>query len=349
MIISRLANHFIEHSPKFGDDLKELVVDSKHIEVVSKSISNIQNLTIENFRNWEGQSDLEIPAAINLFNQSPSKLPKAIAKYIYRKAFRRQEDRSIALSLRDDIAVIESIGGSNLLRENPVDLTPGKTSFSKIKGYKVNPRWLRYIYLTQRMRNERLLNPDTIWVDIGSYYGGLQGLVRKYEPNLRMVMVDFHHQLCRSYVYLSLLYPNAKHILPDEINHSYNLENLPKGSILYCPALEFERICNSKADLVTNFFSFGEMRPETFQSYYSSKLITNAVNLYLVNRFVSSPFFEKTYDTDLSILDYMTRESRVEYFDVFPIHHFMAFERELFGVNGLRNTSSAYFEMLFKL
>jgi len=107
-------------------------------------------------------------------------------------------------------------------------------------------------------------------------------------------------------------------------------------------------VCNSKANLTTNFFSFGEMRQETFKSYYSSKLISNSDNLYLVNRFVSSPFFEKTYDTNLNVLNYMTHEGRVDYFDVFPIHHYMAFERELFGVFGLRNTSSSYFEVLFK-
>ena len=42
-------------------------------------------------------------------------------------------------------------------------------------------------------------------------------------------------------------------------------------------------------------------------------------NTYLVNRFVSAPFFEKTFDSDLSILDYLKSEKSPDYFDIFPI------------------------------
>ena len=67
---------------------------------------------------------------------------------------------------------------------------------------------------------------------------------------------------------------------------------------------------------------------------------------YIVNRFVSSPFFEKTYDSDLNILDYKDEFRNIKYFDVFPIHHYNLIYRKLYGRKYFRNISSSYFEMV---
>ena len=40
-------------------------------------------------------------------------------------------------------------------------------------------------------------------------------------------------------------------------------------------------------------------------SKFGSEYYRDSDYLYLINRFVSSPFFEKTYDSDLNILDYL--------------------------------------------
>ena len=346
MPISRLVENFLKHSPNFYSDVISQEIDNKHRAVIEGATKNFKNISIDNFRNWEGQSDLEVPASIASIGLDLGALPRNLLKYSYRKIFKRHEDLSIGLSLKDDISIIKMIGGIDLLRENPVNLTPGKTVSIDVDGYKVNPRWLRYLYLTKKILHEKLISKNGIWVDIGSYYGGLQGLVRKYQPENKMVLVDFHHQLCRSYIYLSLMYPEALHILPDQICDNFDLESLPSGAILYLPARDFGRVNASSIDLATNFFSFGEMRSDTFKSYYRSLLLRSANYVYLVNRFVSSPFFEKTYDTNLSVLDYFDGELKIKYFDVFPIHHYMSVERKLFGVKGLRNTSSSYFETI---
>jgi hypothetical protein len=201
----------------------------------------------------------------------------------------------------------------------------------------------------KRILIEDLVKKDSIWVDIGSFYGGLQGLVKKYVPDSKIVLVDFHHQLCRSYIYLKTLFPDAVHIFPNDVKKYKNLKNLPSGSIMYVPVTYYHLIANGKVDLVSNFFSLGEMRRLFFKKYINSQLFKKASSKFLVNRFVSSPFFEKTYDTDITILDYVDANSKVTYFDVFPLHHYAIYNREVLGTKAFRNVSSSYFELIIKV
>jgi hypothetical protein len=137
--------------------------------------------------------------------------------------------------------------------------------------------------------------------------------------------------------------------MPDQIDKFETFDSLPEGSITYVPARKFSQISNNEADLVTNFFSFGEMTHKVFESYFKSDLISKSKRLFLVNRFVSAPFFEGTYGTNLNILNYINNERNIDYFDVFPMHHYMLHERYLFNRFGFRNASSSYFEYFSSL
>ena len=259
------------------------------------------------------------------------------------------DEKSLHSTLLDDMEVIKMIGGEALLKDNPVHLTPGiKKSFS-INGITVNIRWLRYVYLLKRILDLKVLTDDGVWVDVGSFYGGLQGLVRKYNPKTRIVMVDFYHQLCRSFIYLSKMYPDAVHILPIQVSEYPNFTSMPEGSFIYVPVSDYEKLPEQSVDLFSNFFSFGEIKRDFFNIYLNSRLFRNSKNTYLVNRFVSAPFFEKTFDSDLSILDYLKPGKSPDYFDIFPIHNYMLIKRGLFGRNAYRNKSSSYFEMVTSL
>jgi hypothetical protein len=145
------------------------------------------------------------------------------------------------------------------------------------------------------------------------------------------------------------MYPNAIHILPSQVSEYPYFTSMPEGSFIYVPASDYERLPEQSVDLFSNFFSFGEMKREFFNIYMNSKLFHDSKNTYLVNRFVSAPFFEKTYDSDLSILDYLKSGKILEYFDIFPMHNYMLVKRDLFGRNASRNTSSSYFEMITSL
>jgi len=174
----------------------------------------------------------------------------------------------------------------------------------------------------------------------------LQGLVYKYRPESICIMVDFHHQLCRSYMYLKQQYPDANHVFPSQVDDFFSTERQAHGSFVYLPVQRFDLISSRQAALVSNFFSLGEMRREFFTSYWQSPLFKNAKCQYLVNRFISAPYFEPTYDSDITVADYLNGAREKQYFDVFPMHHFLQIKRKLFGRKVPRNTSSSYFELV---
>jgi putative sugar O-methyltransferase len=346
------VDYFIKNSKNFYEDSSLLNIDKKHETIVADAYKLIDtSFSPSNIRNWQGQSD-------QTSNFRNTKLLRfTVGDYffktnfftkLYNKLFQKFNINKFVLSeLLDDIAIIEMVGGSDLLLNNPQDKTPGASLIPKINGYSVSTRWVRYIYILNQIIKKKILKDNGIWVDIGSFYGGLQGLVRKYFPKSKIVMVDFHHQLLRSYIYLNELYPNSIHILPNEINSYKSFDDLPDNCFVYVPVNDYAKISNFKCDLFTNFYSFGEMRREFFLNYFNSNLLKNANNIYLVNRFVSSPFFEKTYDTDLTYNDYIIKNKLPIYFDIFPIHHYLILSRSLFGRHFFRNVSSSYFEIIY--
>ena len=348
----QLVKTFIENSDSFYDDLKSNKYDSKHHEIVFKAYKEMENDEKSfsmNFRNWAMQSDLAVPLQLNTYNISKYSFFTFLAKYIYRKIFQRIQEEEIRNSFSDDLYILKQIGADNILKENPVHLSPGKPEAFFIDEISINHRWLRYIYMTHRIIEDKLLQNGDIWLDVGSYYGGFQGIVKKYFPKARYILVDFHHQLCRSFVYLSQLYPSSTHILPNQFSTLNSLNKLPENSFTYVPVSEFKKIKNEQVHLSSNIFSLGEMTRESCMEYLNSNIFLKANKVLLINRYKSSPFFEKTYESDISVLDYFKNNRKIKYFDVFPMGHFMLDKRKIFGKLRARNTSSSYFELITSL
>ena len=346
-MIKNKIDLFISNSSTFHEDGEINHIDNKHKDVINKAYKQFsKGLDIETLKNWSGQSDMTTPAQLTWI-QFKYRGIKALPIFLFKLIFRQRSNRFVKSSLLDDISIIErEKDGCELLANNPVHLTPGSSLFFEYNKTTVNARWLRYLYILQRIKSFNLLGGNKVWIDVGSYYGGLAGLVKKYFPKTKIILVDFHHQLCRSYVYLSELYPEAKHIFPDQISDYSKLNEIPDGSIAYVPVSLYKDIQSTKVDLFTNSFSFGEMRREVFDSYLSSNLYQNANFIYLINRFVSAPFFEPTYDSDLNILDYALEKKRLVYFDIFPMHFYMLIRRKVLGGKEFRNVSSPYFEAI---
>ncbi len=348
---NEFAQHFISSSPDFYNDLSISDIDKKHNQIVNNAYLEFGdvNNSWDNFRNWAGQSDGLAPMNFSTEVLQRKGFIKNFIKYIYTKTIKHRSEYFFLQTLRDDYEILKKISALSLLKENPISSTPGSRNYCEIDGYQLNQRWARYIYLLKRISAEGLLREDGLWVDIGPFYGGLQGLLRKYYPKSKMILVDFHHQLCRSYIYLASLYPDSNHVMPNQISKFINLNDLPENSFLYLPVSYFDLVKDNKnADLLSNFFSLGEMRRSHFEGYMLSPLAQNANNQYLVNRFISAPFFEKTYDSDITFLDYISSNRKISYFDVFPMHHYQIIKRKVLGTDGYRNVSSSYFEMILK-
>ena len=324
----------------------ELNLDSKHRAIIDKFFQEggIESIDFFNIRNWAGQGDLGAPSSLKfLFSKGNTNFRNAFT-YLAAKSFRVRDDKALRASLNDDIWVIKNSGAYELLLKNPVSETKGSTNWISDNKTSFNMRWLRYIYIANHILTKNLVQSNSVWVDIGSFYGGLQSIVFKEKPDSKVILVDFHHQLLRSYLYLSEMFPKANHILDFKSN-----SKIPSGSFVYVPVQNFGELSHLNIKLVSNFFSFGEMPRSVFEQYRDSQVIKNSENIYCVNRFVSSPFFERTYDTDLNIFDYHFESHKRNYFDVFPMHHYQSIRRSIFGKTRFRNTSSSYFEMIYSL
>ncbi len=346
MDIQLLYKEFQKKSNSSDANLENL--DSKHIRIINNSKNNLKSLNQLNFRNWSDQNDMGLKYPMTYLSKVflESKTNRFLF-YFFKIIKKRLNHFFEYSSMLDDIEIIKSLGGDYLLNENPQNKTPGAINFPLVNNYSVSFRWLRYIYILNQIINKKLINNSSIWVDIGSYYGGLQGLVKKYFPGSKLIMVDFNHQLTRSYIYLKQLYPDAKHVFPNEISSIKSIESLPNGSILYVEINDFEKLNNFKVNLTTNFFSLGEMKKITFEKYINSSVIRNSDYIYFVNRFCSSPLFEKTYDDSINIFNYKLNQG-LFYFDIFPISHFQITLRNILKRTYFRNVSSPYFEMISK-
>ena len=70
----------------------------------------------------------------------------------------------------------------HILENSPVHLSLASTdAYFLSKNVSTNNRWNRYIYISSQIKNFKFLdNKDSNWLDIGSYYGGLQLILKKY-------------------------------------------------------------------------------------------------------------------------------------------------------------------------
>jgi putative sugar O-methyltransferase len=351
-LIGKYAKEFIESFDYFSQEnaVRE-ILDPKHKVILENHYKNFdieKNFNFESFRNWTHQNDLGVPVQVRELFKISKKLPKKIIKFFLDNTIFLFQTKLSRQALFDDLDQIIQFDAGNLLKENPVIETPGSSIAYNKAGYSFNLRWLRYIYLCKRILDLQLPK-DFAWVDVGSYYGGLQGLVLKYRQDAKIVLVDFNHQLCRSYIYLKLMYPNHNFVLPDKIDNNFSIDKLAPGSIVFIPLDKYKCLQLGNFDLTSNFFSFGEMQTEVFLQYLNSEVFKNSKYQYLVNRFVSGPFFEKTYPNETNIFHYITANRDRVYFDIFPINRtVLARVNTLFG-SSYKPISSQYFEMITKL
>ncbi len=343
-----LAEEFIKNTDNFFDENYELI-DLKHNKIIKNfysEIKNNKNYFKNKLRNWSMQEDHSCPPQLSFLKFKILGVWKVLKFYLLRKIyniFNFEHERAFF----DDLEILKKNCNLSILKNNPVHLTPGCDNFYESKENIItNYRWNRYLYIADRILKNNILDNNEIWIDIGPFYGGLQSIIKKEKPNINIFLVDFKHQLCRSYIFLKQLFPESKHLLPNQINKNLFNESL-SDSIVYIPVEKFDLINSIKAKLITNIFSFGEMKEQTFENYKNSKVYKNAKFKFLINRFVSSPYFEKTYDNSTNILNYLNKDT-IKYFDIFPIHHYQSPKRKLFGSIKNRPMSSPYFELLLE-
>ena len=342
-----IAKIFISKCSNFETDLSESI-DRKHDRIVKSSEikikKNFDNF-VENFRSWEEQTDMGAPIQFTLEHFKTLSIKNNLKKLIKKIIF--YEDKEFNRSFFDDVQIIKLSKADEILKDNPVHKTPGVKDFYIYENLSTNYRWNRYAYEANQILKKNLLKENDIHVDLGSYYGGLQSFLFKKLNSCKFFLVDFNHQLLRSFIFLKSQYPNANHILPDDVKDKF--ENNFKPGFYYLTIDNYFRLKSLKPTLFSNSFSLGEMTDEYFEKYLNSNILKSSRYLYLVNRFVSTPYFEKTYENTKNISSYFKIDGfGVKYFDIFPIHHYQVVKRKIFKKKAKRPISSSYFELILE-
>jgi putative sugar O-methyltransferase len=304
----------------------------------------------KHIRSWSKQDDMGVPVQLRRLGHFDTFFLQNLLRFI--RQFMPTHWLKIYFqksALLDDLRIITDQGFDEILKQNPITNTPFVRDIYSHKKFKFNSRYLRYVYITGQIMKYGLLEKDKkqVHVDIGNFYGGLQALLKKYFPETTFISVELPHQLYRSYLFHEEMYPSVeKFVGLQEFNKFVNDTNR-RPSFVYLLPQNFDDIAGlQKIDLLTNFLSFGEMSDENFQSYFNSITMERAQKFYFVNRFISSPSIEPTFDSKINLPDYLLKNRKVRLLDVFPIHHFMITRRRTLGKNGFRNTSSPQFELI---
>ena len=332
-------------------------LDLKHKNIIEGAKKYNFKKFKKNFRNWSLHNDCGAPYQFNFYSLKSYGLLKFLRYSLgvcKSNILHGNHQRNYFF---DDIKIINLINSFDILEKCPVHKPPGNNiAYFLNNKISSNLRWSRYIYFTGILRNfykdEGL--PKTI-LDIGSFYGGFQYVIKNIFPSSKQILVDFPHQLSRSLLFLKESFPNSNFygIYDNKTfenffnNHSeINYDFLFLSTDFYHKFSEIISNNNLNIDLVTNFYSFGEMRKNTFESYLNSYLIKNAKTLYFCNRFDSSPFYEKTYQDKSTILDYLINGFEIKLIQNSGIHQYQMPVRKLFDKVMSRPISSGYFDLI---
>jgi putative sugar O-methyltransferase len=343
-------NKLLDHQDNFKSN--SLNLSSKYEKISSKASSEIfsGHFSYQKIRSWSEQDDLGVPVQLRRLLSLDSFTFVNFIRYLRylspdywaRSKFQKQ-------ALQDDLNIIKESGYVNLLIKNPITKTPFVRDIYIKDKLKFNSRYLRYIYISGQINKYKLLSRReySVHVDIGGFYGGLQGILFNEYSNTTFISVELPHQLFRSFLYHKLLYPEVVQIVGIREFESYMSSATRKNGFIYLSPLDYDSITKiTHVDLLTNFLSFGEMSRSNFDNYMKSKTTLNSKSYYFVNRFISSPKYEQTYDANINVMDYFIPQTELKLFDIFPIHHYMITKRGFLGRDGFRNVSSPQFELI---
>ena len=321
-----------------------------HISKAAQELFRQNKFRLRHIRTWSMQDDMGVPVQFRrlidvdafffenltrfLRNLNPLLLPRSYFQKV---------------ALLDDLRIIEESGAIDILLANPVDKTPHVRDVYRRGLYKFNARYLRYVYLTNQIRKNDLLSQHRfqIHLDIGNFYGGLQALLKTYYPKTTFISIELPHQLFRSYLFHSELFPNTEQIVGLEQFSSFMSNPRREPAFVYLLPRDFDQIGDlCEIDLLSNYLSFGEMSEENFNRYLASKTIKRVKKFHFVNRFISNPRFDPTFNANIKLPDYFIAGTRIKLLDVFPVHHYSITRRSLLGRKGFRNASSPQFELI---
>ena len=204
----KLAEEFINNTENFYEENYNLI-DAKHNNIIKIFTLKLKitKIILKKIKKLVYARRLFLPTQLSYLKFKRLGIWKVLKFYILKKfynIFNYKHERAFF----DDMEILRKNCNLDFLKNNPVHLTPGCDNFYESKENIItNYRWNRYLYIADRILKNNILGNNEIWIDIGPFYGGLQSIIKKEKPNINILLVDFKHQLCRSYIFLKQLFP----------------------------------------------------------------------------------------------------------------------------------------------
>lgn len=219
--------------------------------------------------------------------------------------------------LKDRLDIIkDNYNDLKYLNKYPINKV-GNPLYVTNEGFQYNRRWinnLRYLSLINLYLDETLNHKNQNLIDIGGGYGIFINLLKNEYPNLKLSILEFPEQLILNYFYIKSNFPEA---LINTLEDVYTVEEIDtkfinKYDFILIPIECLYKIKKGAFNIVTNFFSMGEMSEEWFNKYLDSNLFKGLTHLFMINRFESRP----TYNTNLNVLSYRLNEYKKIHFQI---------------------------------
>lgn len=155
--------------------------------------------------------------------------------------------------------------GNALLSQGAVDLGEAFDVLGRLFG-RVHPELrlrksydaVRQVFVWQTIRPFLQARRPLTWCVIGDGYGVFSALIREFQPDAKVILVDLAKTLVFQSVYLQMMHSDASHSLLDEHRD---------GDFLYCPASQAADI-DCEVDVFVNVNSMQEMTMDTIRGYF---------------------------------------------------------------------------------
>ena len=290
-------------------------------------LKNLEN-TIENFRKKE-----------LLINENPRFRINFIDKLIPYKFL-------VYRSIIEKYNILNS-EEKNLLKNELTFSHIGNPYFINYDRTIFNKRWIHnihYTFLIKKYLMNVLSDDNSVIIDIGGGYGILGHMLNRLNYKGTYILVEYPEQLIAAQYFLKASLKNSR---VSDLKSLYNKPRVINDKLIkefdffLCPISTFNKLKLSKIDLITNFFSFGEMSEENFNSYQESEILKNSKYIFYINRFYS----HNEYKNNLSVLNYKLNNYKKIYFDIHKMENY--YIRQFYRYLGKKEkTNSQFFEFI---
>ena len=224
--------------------------------------------------------------------------------------------RSQIRYMQERLDVVIDEGDLSFLQKYQINYI-GKPNYVEIDGLRFNKRWLnniRNLSLASQYLRDQLSTGEARILDIGGGYGIFSYLLKNEFGHLKSAIVEFPEQLILTYYFLASSFPNANINTLKEVYDvkAIDQEFIDQYDFVLIPVDCYSKIERGTFNIVSNFYSLGEMSEEWFHNYVNGQAFQGAEYFFTINRFQSWP----SYRTNLNIVDYKLKEYEELHFQI---------------------------------